>query len=127
MSNLARFIFKAKMEKNVLTPALKPCSSATTYSDAERTCTNETKGDVKAHSVKVCTLFKPLLRRFRSFLRTKFDKGRKPSVYQHWDESAYLDNVRAFMNELRLPSELIDHDNILKILTILFPCSIKKI
>ena len=110
-----------------MTPTMKSGSSATTYSDAERTCTNETKGDVKAHSVKVCTLFKPLLRLFRSFLRSKFDKGRKPSVYQHWDESTYIDNVSAFMNELKLPSDLIDHDNTLKILTILFPCSIKKI
>ena len=120
MSNLARFVFKAKMEKNSLTPMFKPGSSVSTYSDAERTCTNETKGDVKANSVKVCTLFKPLLRRFRSFLRTKFDKGRKPSVYQHWDEITYLDNVRAFMNELKLPPELVDHEGTLKILTILF-------
>ena len=31
------------------------------------------------------------------------------------------------MTDLNLPKELLDHDNTLKLLTILFPCSIKKI
>ena len=79
------------------------------------------------HSIKVCTLYKPILRRFRSYLRTKFDKGRKPSIYQHWTEEIYFENVRIFMNDLKMPQELMNEDNTLKLLTILFPCSLKKI
>ena len=81
MSNLARFIFKTKTEQQRQNTISSPASSVFTYSDIEKTFTSETKGDTKVHSVKVCTLFKPLLRRFRSYLREKFDKGRKPSVY----------------------------------------------
>ena len=60
-------------------------------------------------------------------MREKFDKGRKMSLYQHWDEQVYFRNVQIFMNDLKLPQELIDEENTLKLLTMLFPCSIKKI
>ena len=49
------------------------------------------------------------------------------SLYQHWEEEAYFRNVKMFMVDLRLPAELIDHQNILKLLTLLFPCTVKKI
>ena len=77
--------------------------------------------------MKVCTLYKPILRRFRSYLRTKFDNGRKMSLYQHWTEESYMTNIIAFMNDLNLPQELKDDENMLILLTILFPCTVKKI
>ena len=38
----------------------------------------------------------------------------------------FFKNVRIFMDDLGLPGELIDDENILKLLTLLFPCTNKK-
>ena len=77
--------------------------------------------------VKVCTLYKTILRRFRSFLRERFDRGRKMSLYQHWTEYMYLKNMRNFMDDIKLPQDLKNQDNTLKLLTIIFPSTIMKI
>ena len=81
----------------------------------------------KVHVVKVCSLFKPLLRRFRSFFRTKFDQGRKISLYQHWKPEGFVLHTKKFMKSLKVPDALMDEASMLKILTIIFPCTIKKV
>ena len=70
-------------------------------------------------------LYKPLLRKFRQYLRTEFDQGRKHSLYQHWSSECYLENVRSFMKKIRVPNNLCRHDYQLIMLTILFPCTVK--
>ena len=38
-----------------------------------------------------------------------------------------MTNIIAFMNDLNLPQELKDDENMLILLTVLFPCTVKKI
>ena len=127
MPNLAKFVFQVKQDQQRSIELESSAYGQTNQCSSEKTRTIDTEGATQMHSIKVCTLYKPILRRFRSYLRTKFDKGRKPSIYQHWTEELYFENVRIFMNELQMPQELMDQDNTLKLLTILFPCSTKKI
>ena len=82
---------------------------------------------IKKDSIKLSTLYKPILRRFRSYIRSVFDQGRKQSLYQHWSHDTYLNNTRQFMDRLKIPIELRDHDNVLRLLTIIFPCTVKYI
>ena len=100
---------------------------STRLSEVSKIKCSETREQIHPHYVKVCTLFKPILRRFRSFLREKFDQGRKMSLYQHWTEDMFLENTCRFMDDIKIPKELKDQDNTLKLLTILFPCTVKKI
>ena len=108
ISNLARFIFDAKMNK----PSQEKIKVAISNNDVTHSEQETTPSDLKTNDlktsdlkkckstetekfaqpryVKVCTLFKPILRRFRSFLRTEFDQGRKISLYQHWSDQTYL-------------------------------------
>ena len=97
--------------------ALSPRKSPSTSSSAL----------IKKDSIKLSTLYKPILRRFRSYIRSVFDQGRKQSLYQHWSHDTYLNNTKQFMDRLRIPSELRDHDNVLRLLTIIFPCTVKYI
>ena len=127
MPNLAKFVFQVKQDQQKSTELESSALGQTNQCSSEKTRTIDAEGKQDMHSIKVCTLYKPILRRFRSYLRTKFDKGRKPSIYQHWTEEIYFENVRIFMNDLKMPQELMDQDNTLKLLTILFPCSLKKI
>ena len=127
MPNLAKFVFQVKQDQQRSTEIESSALGQTNQCSSEKTRTIDTEGNIQMHAIKVCTLYKPILRRFRSYLRTKFDKGRKPSIYQHWTEEIYFENVRIFMNDLKMPQELMDQDNTIKLLTILFPCSLKKI
>ena len=53
---------------------------------------------------KLCALYKPILRRFRGYLRKKFDQKRGPSTYQHWKSDVYIRQVHFFMTtSLGLP------------------------
>ena len=59
--------------------------------------------------VKLCAIFKPFLRRFRAFIRQKFDAGRSYSTYQHWNNNKYQQQVRKFMmQDLSMPEDLTD-------------------
>ena len=49
------------------------------------------------------------------------------SLYQHWTEDMFLENTSRYMDDIELPHELKDQENTLKLLTILFPCTLKKI
>ena len=129
MSLLAHFIHSVKNEnpalhnnqssisdmKNPLSPR-KPIVSSVSIDQTNKT-----------HVIKVCSLFKPLLRRFRSFFRTKFDQGRKISLYQHWKPEGYINHTRKFMKSMQFPETLMDEVSTLKMLTIIFPCTIKKV
>ena len=76
----------------------------------------------------LCSLYKPILRRFRAFLRKEFDQNRGPSLYQHWKPNVYMSEVLTYMvKKLHLPEELLDTMSVLKVLTILFPSTIKKV
>ena len=75
----------------------------TSQNDSASTKSVEAQNLKQTRYVKICTLYKPILRRFKSFLRERFDKGRKMSLYQHWTEYMYLKNVRNFMNDMKLP------------------------
>ena len=77
--------------------------------------------------VKIDSLYKPILRRFRCHFRSKFDLHHNKKLYQHWSTETYMTNVRKFMtNDLRLPAALLDQENVVKMLTLLFPCSTRK-
>ena len=78
-------------------------------------------------SVKIDALYKPILRRFRAFFRSKFDCHHNVKHFQHWTANAYIKNVQIFMTEdLKLPETLLDIENIVKMITLLFPCSLRK-
>ena len=78
-------------------------------------------------SIKLDSLYKPILRRFRSYFRSVFDLSHNPKTYQHWSNDSFLIKVREHCTYyLKLPEELLDEESIIKILTILFPCSIRK-
>ena len=49
------------------------------------------------------------------------------SLYQHWTDLMYLKNARSFMDSIKLPEDLKDEDNSLKLLAIIFPCTVKRI
>ena len=54
--------------------------------------------------IKVDALFKPLLRRFRSYFRNRFDKNHNKRNYQRWNNDQYMQHVKTFMiEELALP------------------------
>ena len=77
--------------------------------------------------IKVDAEYISLLRRFRAHFRAKFDTRHNPNCYQHWSKCKYTKNVRCYMvNVLNLPSVFLDQDSILKMITLLFPCSTKK-
>ena len=80
----------------------------------------------KTSSFHLNFMYKPILRRFRSCIRQTFDQGRK-RFYLHWSHQDYLENVRQFMDQLQIPQELRCYDNVLKLLTIIFPCTVKQI
>ena len=101
--------------------------NSTALNETSKIICVESQNQIQTRYVKVCTLYKPILRRFRSYLREKFDKGRKMSLYQHWTEYVYLKNASIFMDEIKLPHDLKDLDNTLKLLTIIFPSTMKKI
>ena len=78
-------------------------------------------------SVKMDPLYKPLLRRFRAHFRQQFDEGHNKKLYQHWSIETYLKQVRRFMIEtINVPTALQDYEHVIKMLTLLFPCSTRK-
>ena len=101
--------------------------NSTVFNETVKINCEEAQDKIQPRYVKVCTLYKPILRRFRSFLREKFDQGRKMSLYQHWTEYMFLKNASIFMDNIQLPHNLKDQENTLKLLTIILPCTIKKI
>ena len=79
-------------------------------------------------TVKLSALYKPLLRRFRAHFRAKFDEFHNKKLCQHWANERYLKEVRAFMVKgLVLPDALQDNDSTIKMVTLLFPCTIRKL
>ena len=82
MSNLAKFVYKAKKDPSRPdeTASKADLNKADRFEN-EKNRQNEVGSFPQSHPIKVCTLFKPILRRFRSYLREKFDKGRKMSLY----------------------------------------------
>ena len=71
-------------------------------------------------------VYKPILRKFRTYLRDQFDGNHKKKGYVHWKIEQYMHHVRAFMvNNLDLPAVLLDTAGIAKMLTLLFPCTTK--
>ena len=58
-------------------------------------------------SVKIDSLYKPILRRFRAYFRAKFDSHYNVKHFQHWTVSTYIQNVRTFMiKDLKVPETL---------------------
>ena len=129
MPQLARFIYSIKNTNPTLQTNQSPISNIQNSLSPQKTMVSpESMGKTsKLHVVKVCSLFKPLLRRFRSFFRTKFDQGRKISLYQHWKPEGYINHTRKFMKSMQFPEALMDEASTLKMLTIIFPCTIKKV
>ena len=65
------------------------------------------------HLIKLDTLYKPILRRFRDFFRAKFGENYSKRAFQKWSSVQYLNNVRAFMkNRLKLPDDLMDERSV---------------
>ena len=77
--------------------------------------------------VKLDAIYKPLLRRFRYYFRAKFDEGRNKRAYLYWSTQDSIDHIVKFMTQkLALPAALMDEENIIKMLTLIFPCSTRK-
>ena len=79
--------------------------------------------------VKLCSLYKPILRRFRSYFRESFERHQATSSsYQHWTEHQFKINCREFMRcKLKLPEDLLTHQQILKMLFFILPCQSRRI
>ena len=74
--------------------------------------------------IRVDTLFKPLLRRFRDYFRTRFNSRYDRRNHSRWPISKHVQLVETFMSkELALPHELLDQENTAKMMTLLFPQS----
>ena len=72
-------------------------------------------------------VYKPILRKFRSYLREKFDASQTKRDYVHWKTERYMQKIGAFMvKELNLPTALLDQQCVALMLTLIFPCTIKK-
>ena len=72
--------------------------------------------------IRVDNLFKPLLRRFRDYLRTRFNSRYERRNHSRWPVSKHVQLVETFMSkELALPHELLDQENTAKMMTLLFP------
>ena len=57
-------------------------------------------------------------------MRLKFDATHKTRRYKNWTTAKYIEEVKTFVtSELELPAALCDHDNIMNMFTILFPCA----
>ena len=123
MPMLASYIHSVKNHQLILSAQSSEKSKENDLSQVP--ISNQTSS--KPTHVKVCSLFKPLLRRFRSFFRNKFDQGRKISLYQHWKPEGFLSHIRKFMRSMHLPEALMDEINTLKVLTIIFPCTVKRV
>ena len=77
--------------------------------------------------VKIDSLYKPILRRFRAHFREKFDTYHNKKLYQHWTFDDHIRHVRTYITEdLHLPESLRDIESIIKMVTLLFPCSTRK-
>ena len=67
-------------------------------------------------------MFKVLFRRFRCFLREKFDAVNEPAAYIKWSIEQRLSRVKKFaVQQLKLPYLLLDVQNLAQLMTILFP------
>ena len=67
-------------------------------------------------------MFKVLFRRFRCFLREKFDAVNEPTAYIKWSIEQRLSRVKNFaVLQLKLPYLLLDVQNLVQLMTILFP------
>ena len=76
-------------------------------SDLNDTTKRAKNGPVEV--VKLCSLYKPLLRRFRGFFKQYFEKEiAKHSTSQHWDKDCLYSHFRKFMRvKLRVPECLL--------------------
>ena len=86
---------------------------------------------IQAHvpclSVKLDAVYKPILRRFRGYFRDKFDSVHSKKSYMHWTTENYLTHIRGFLkDELLLPDELMTDANVVKMLTLIFPCTTRR-
>ena len=78
-------------------------------------------------SVKLDAVYKPILRRFRGYFRDRFDNVHSKKSYMHWTTENYIQQIRAFMvDELALPEPLMCDANIVKMLTLIFPCTTRR-
>ena len=81
----------------------------------------------QAQSIKIDALYKPVLRRFRSTFRKEFEAKHSVKRFQHWTISDFTLHIAGFMaEELAVPVDLLNEQNVLKMLIILFPCVHKK-
>ena len=81
----------------------------------------------KCNSVKLDAIYKPILRRFRKYFRAKFDETQKNHGYIHWTAEKYFQNLQIFvMRDLKLPPELQDDQSVVKVLTLVFPCTLRR-
>ena len=52
----------------------------------------------------------------------------KSSTYQHWGVEPFVKEVRSFMrNALNAPPELLQYEEVLKMITFMFPCRARKL
>ena len=72
-------------------------------------------------------VYKPIMRKFRSYFRDRFDQSHNKKGYMHWKTEKYISEIQKFMaTDLNLPKELMEYQNVAKMLTLLFPQSTRR-
>ena len=80
-----------------------------------------------AVSVKIDALFKPLLRKFREYIREKFFQTYDKNVSHRMSLERKLKNIKSFIAKtLNLPKQLRTSLNMALLLTIVFSCTFEK-
>ena len=90
--------------KDLALPKLSDAESLKTIPEAYFSSTSYNSYLESGSMIRVDTLFKPLLRRFRAHFRTRFDENHNKRMYHRWSNSNYEQHVRTFMQKiLNLP------------------------
>ena len=50
------------------------------------------------NSVKIDAIYKPMLRSFRGFFRSKFERKHTKKIYMHWGIEDYMKHIERFMD-----------------------------
>jgi len=78
------------------------------------------------YKLKKDALYKPLLRKFRTFYRKLVDRLGLSRACHHWSAERLRQQVWTFMHFLEVPTHLMDSKSLCCMAVILFPIIVKK-
>lgn len=92
--------------------ALFPNQSADVPSSLDQDTPKKRAKAPRGLVVKLCALYKPILRRFKAYFRSMFENlCSRSSTYQHWGIDVFIKEVRIFMKEeLQAPEALLEYE-----------------